>query len=214
MAEVQRSVQKIKEKQTPEQPRPFGSLLCPIKELFSYHYFLASDDVDALGQPFQRGYPVAHLAALRVVDVEGAVGRELGNGAGHGDRQLALSFGKFEEGKSCILRTAKADLFERYLFIKDNLSKVTRLNIVITDIESFKEEDFERYKQIIETLSWCLEKLYADGQSPQLNILTDHMMLPTMNNCGAGDTNITLAPNGKFYADHRDGSGDYLWLRF
>lgn len=110
-----------------------------------------------------------------------------------------LSFGKFEAGKSYVLRTSKADLFERYLFVKDVLSKVTRLNIVITDIESFKKEDFERYKQILETLSGCLEKLYADGQSPQLNILTDRMMLSTMNNCGAGETNITLAPNGNFY---------------
>mgnify|MGYP002623291819 CR=1 FL=1 len=110
-----------------------------------------------------------------------------------------LSFGKFEEVKSYVLRTTKADLFERYLFVKDVLSKVTRLNIVITDIESFKEEDFERYKQILETISGCLEKLYVEGKSPQLNLLTDRMMLSAMNNCGAGDTNITLAPNGKFY---------------
>lgn len=110
-----------------------------------------------------------------------------------------LSFGKFDEGKSYVLRTTKEDLFERYLFVKDVLSKVTRLNIVITDIDSFKEEDFERYKQILETLSGCLEKLYADGKTTQLNILTDRMMLSAMNNCGAGDTNITLAPNGKFY---------------
>ncbi len=110
-----------------------------------------------------------------------------------------LSFGKFEAGKSYVLRTSKADLFERYLFIKDVLPKVSRLNVVITDIDTFKEEDFGRYKQILETLSGCLEKLYADGQSPQLNILTDRMMLSTMNNCGAGETNITLATNGKFY---------------
>lgn len=110
-----------------------------------------------------------------------------------------LSFGKFEEGKSYVLRTTKADLFERYLFVKDVLSKVTRLNIVITDVESFREEDFARYKQVLEALSTCLEKLYADGKTPQLNILTDRMMLSAMNNCGAGDTNITLAPNGKFY---------------
>jgi CXXX repeat peptide maturase len=76
---------------------------------------------------------------------------------------------------------------------------VSRLNVVITDIDSFKEEDFERYKQILETLSECLEKLYADGQTPQLNILTDRMMLSAMNNCGAGDSCITLAPNGNFY---------------
>ena len=110
-----------------------------------------------------------------------------------------LSYGKFEEGKSYVLRTTKADLFERYLFVKDVLSKVTRLNVVITDVESFREEDFARYKQVLEALSTCLEKLYADGKTPQLNILTDRMMLSAMNNCGAGDTNITLAPNGMFY---------------
>lgn len=112
---------------------------------------------------------------------------------------VGLAYGKFEEGKIYVLRTSKADLFERYLFIKDVLPKVTRLNIVITDVESFKEEDFERYKQILKVLSEHLEKLYADGKNPQLNILTDRMMLSAMNNCGAGDTNITLAPNGKFY---------------
>ena len=110
-----------------------------------------------------------------------------------------LSFGKFEAGKSYVLRTSKADLFERYLFIKDVLPKVSRLNVVIIDIDTFKEEDFGRYKQILETLSGCLEKLYADGRTPQLNILTDRMMLSAMNNCGAGDSCITLAPNGNFY---------------
>jgi CXXX repeat peptide maturase len=41
------------------------------------------------------------------------------------------------------------------------------------------------------------------------------MMLKEMNNCGAGDTNITLAPNGKFYVcpafyyeDEADSIGD------
>ena len=110
-----------------------------------------------------------------------------------------LSLGKFEEGKSYVLRTTKADLFERYLFVKDVLPKVTRLNIVVTDVESFVEEDFERYKQILEVLYGYLEKLYVDGKSPQLNLLTDRMMLDRMNNCGAGETNITLAPNGRFY---------------
>lgn len=110
-----------------------------------------------------------------------------------------LSFGKFEASKSYVLRTTKADLFERYLFIKDVLPKVTRLNVVITDIESFKKEDFGRYKQILKTLSECLATLYAEEKIPQLNILTDRMMLSAMNNCGAGDTNVTLAPNGKFY---------------
>jgi len=32
-----------------------------------------------------------------------------------------------------------------------------------------------------------------------IHVLTDRMMLKDMNNCGAGDTTVTLAPNGKFY---------------
>ena len=103
------------------------------------------------------------------------------------------------EEKCVVLRTAKADLFERYMFLVDVLSKVTRLNVVITDIEKFTDEDFNRYKQMLHSLAKHIEKLYVDGKSPQLNLLTDRMMLKEMNNCGAGDTNITLAPNGKFY---------------
>lgn len=112
---------------------------------------------------------------------------------------MGLSSGKFEEGKSYVLRTTKKEMFEKHKLIKDILSKVTRLNIVITDIESFKEEDFERYRQILKVFSEYLEKLYAENKTPQLNLLTDRVMLSAMNNCGAGETNITLAPNGRFY---------------
>ena len=110
-----------------------------------------------------------------------------------------LSFSKFDEGKSFVLRTTKADLFDRYLFLKDVLSKVARMNVVITDVESFNDDDFIKYKQILQTMSDHIEKMYVDGKAPQLNLLTDRMMLSQMNNCGAGFSNITLAPNGKFY---------------
>ena len=86
---------------------------------------------------------------------------------------------------------------------------------MITDIDSFTDEDFERYKALLEKLSESVEQLYAEGKSPQLNLLTDRMMLKEMNNCGAGDTCITLAPDGKFYVcpafyyeDKKDSVGD------
>lgn len=110
-----------------------------------------------------------------------------------------FSLGRFEKGKSYVLRTSKTDLFDRFLSINDILSKVTRLNIVITDIDTFKEEDFNKYKQILVVFSEHLEKLYTERESPQFNILTDRIMLSAMNSCGAGESNITLAPNGKFY---------------
>ena len=41
--------------------------------------------------------------------------------------------------------------------------------------------------------------MFLNGDTPQLNILTDRMYLNEMNNCNAGNTNITLAPDGRFY---------------
>lgn len=110
-----------------------------------------------------------------------------------------IRFSKTSADKSYVLRTTKAELFERYLFLKESLSEVARLNVVITDVETFNDGDFENYKLMLQSLSEHIEKMYVDGKAPQLNVLTDRMMLKEMNNCGAGDTNITLAPNGKYY---------------
>lgn len=98
-----------------------------------------------------------------------------------------------------VIRTSKTELFENHLSLNDLLLIAKRINVVITDIESFNENDFERYKEILSSLSKETEKLYVEGKTPQLNLLTDRMMLDEMNNCNAGDENITLAPDGKFY---------------
>lgn len=99
--------------------------------------------------------------------------------------------------------------------IKNALDNVPRLNIVLTDIMSFTNDDFEKYKVILGKLVSKVEQLYITGKFPQLNLLTDRLMLEEMNNCGAGDTSITLAPNGKFYVcpafyyeDEKDSIGD------
>ena len=106
---------------------------------------------------------------------------------------------KFNTDTSYVLRTSKSDLFDRYRFLVAVLGKVSRLNIVIMDVESFTDEDFETYKNVLSSLSEEIEKLYVDGKSPQLNLLTDRMMLDKMNNCNAGWENVTLAPDGRFY---------------
>ncbi len=106
---------------------------------------------------------------------------------------------KFTEGTAYVLRTSKADLFANYKRLCLVLGRVNRLNVILTDEETFTESDFEIYKTVLIVLSAEMEKLYLDGKFPQLNLLTDRMMLDKMNNCGAGDTTITLAPDGKFY---------------
>ena len=114
-----------------------------------------------------------------------------------------------------VWRTCKEELFVSYEQVVKVLENVPRLNIVLTDVETFTDKDFEEYKVFLERLSEKVEQLYVEGKSPQLNLLTDRMMLKEMNNCGAGDTNITLAPNGKFYVcpafyyeDEADSVGD------
>ena len=98
-----------------------------------------------------------------------------------------------------VLRVTKKELFAHQAEVAEMLADVPRLNVVLTDVETFTEADFEAYKECLAHLATNVEKLYVDGKSPQLNLLTDRMMLSQMNNCGAGDTTITLAPNGKFY---------------
>ncbi len=110
-----------------------------------------------------------------------------------------LNIYSFNENSVCLIRTSKNDFFERYLFLQRPLSMASRVNVVITDIETFNESDFEKYQEILAVLSNKLEALYLKGKSPQLNLLTDRMMLEKMNNCNAGWENITLAPDGKLY---------------
>lgn len=98
-----------------------------------------------------------------------------------------------------IVRTSKDEFFANYYKLKKSLKHTKRIDIVITDIEKFKEQDFEKYKISLSDLAASVEKMYLEGLNPQLNILTDRLMLKEMRNCGAGDTTITLAPNGKFY---------------
>ena len=114
-----------------------------------------------------------------------------------------------------IIRTNKDDFFTHYCELMPLLQYVPRINVILDDIETFTDENFEEYNHVLQVLADQLEKLYLEGNAPQLNLLTDRMMLSDMNNCGAGDTTITLAPNGRFYVcpaffyeDEADSIGD------
>ncbi len=121
----------------------------------------------------------------------------------------------FDKSVAYVIRTSKADLFSNIELLKKILPQIARLNVVITDLETFNDEDFKTYKSMLSELSSELKSIYLNGETPQLNILTDRMLLEKMNNCNAGDGNITLAPNGKFYIcpafyyeDENDSVGD------
>jgi len=96
----------------------------------------------------------------------------------------------FQLDKICVLRLTKEELFSRHL---PELLPV-RLNIVIKDIDTFKQADFSKYG------NWLSHEARRIQQKFQhVNILSDRVELDKMNNCNAGWESITLAPDGKFY---------------
>lgn len=100
---------------------------------------------------------------------------------------------------NAVLRLSIADFIVKQYDIAVLLSHVKRLNICLTNIETFKDEQIDDYKKALATLNAVLLNQYKADKQTQLNILTDRLVLTEMHNCGAGDSNITLAPNGKFY---------------
>lgn len=100
---------------------------------------------------------------------------------------------------SYVLRTSFALFLRRYQEIVPVLTKVTRLNVVFTDIEKTTERQLEDYKTALCDLAESAKKEYLQGHPVQCNLLTDRFMLSAMNNCNAGKEVVTLAPDGNFY---------------
>lgn len=103
------------------------------------------------------------------------------------------------EEDNVVLRLSVAEFIERQYDIATLLPQAKRLNICLTDVENFKDEQIEDYKRALATLNAVLLNLYKSAKQPQFNLITDRLQLTEMHNCEAGVGNITIAPNGKFY---------------
>jgi len=117
--------------------------------------------------------------------------------------------------QTCILRASREELYAHQDEVKTLLGRVQRLNIVLTDVETFTDTNIDAYRTWLESMADFLVDQYRSRHNVQLNLLTDRLILSEMNNCNAGDTNVTLAPNGKFYLcpafyydDERQSIGD------
>ncbi len=96
---------------------------------------------------------------------------------------------------SVVVRTDSAEFFNNL----DKLSNFSSLTIAFTDVQNWAETTLHLYSKALDELSNKVFTRIAKGKPSRISIITDRMRLDKMNNCGAGDETITLAPDGKFY---------------
>ncbi len=111
----------------------------------------------------------------------------------------SISSYPFKEGLTYVIRTTKEDFFNQYQLLKPVISKADKVQIILKDIQAFKEPDFVKYREVLDYLVQVVYNEIANGRNIHFNLLTNRVLLNKMNNCGAGYEHITIAPNGNFY---------------
>ena len=101
--------------------------------------------------------------------------------------------------RDIVLRVGFKDFIKGCYQLSSILPQINRLNICFTDIEDFSDDEIDSYQNALKSLIDYIVEQYRQGKQPQVNLLTDRLRKEKMYNCGAGDTNITVAPNGNFY---------------
>lgn len=91
------------------------------------------------------------------------------------------------------------EMIENVFMIGRLLKQTKRLTINYIDIPLFKDEIINQYESALRVLMEVVISEILEGNKRELNILTDRTTLSGMSNCNAGISNITVAPNGKFY---------------
>lgn len=105
----------------------------------------------------------------------------------------------FKEKGIYVLKGTYYDFINNEDVLEKILSKVARLNFVLTNIPLLKRDFENMYIKFLDRLSDKIVEEYRKKHFVQVNILTDRIMLDKMNNCNAGIEHITLAPDSNFY---------------
>lgn len=109
-------------------------------------------------------------------------------------------FSQNVQSNNVVVRTTFAKLSDNVEQFTCLVFEKERVNIVITDISSLSDSDTDSYRVFLRHMVNSILQRCKNGERlPQLNILTDRLLLTTMNNCNAGAETLTVAPDGKFY---------------
>lgn len=115
------------------------------------------------------------------------------------DSFVEIDYFLFKKEQTYVFRSTVREFLDRYRLLYSILSKVDRINIVLTDILSITKEDESAYAKALDSFTSKIIDEYKSGHGIQINLLTDRMLLEEMNNCNAGEETIAMCPDGKFY---------------
>ena len=98
-----------------------------------------------------------------------------------------------------ILRLRRTDLAKLASLLARLLPRVRRVNLVLADVGSYGAGELAEYGRQLAKASAAALRLSGRREPPELNVLTDRLALAEMNNCDAGLTHLTVAPDGRLY---------------
>ncbi len=149
-----------------------------------------------------KGYKPAFLGTPQGIEKEKYEEYIIIDKAGQQDNVISVYDNKVEHKDdidNSILIINKASISNLYQYITEILSTVYRINLVIEDLDTWKEDDILKYKgELSKTVDYLADK-YLQGDIHEINVLTDLWDLKAMHNCDAGSNTFALAPNGKIY---------------
>jgi CXXX repeat peptide maturase len=98
-----------------------------------------------------------------------------------------------------IVRLKRTDLTRLSEILHSLYYRYKRLNLILLDIPGYNQADFDEFNRQLEIIEKSVTGFYTQGQSMELNFISDRLLLNKMNNCDAGIKHVTFAPNGRFY---------------
>lgn len=101
--------------------------------------------------------------------------------------------------KIYVVRTALALLSRCVPTLKGLIRCAKKVNVVFTDVDRFNKADISSYRAFLHEMAEFIADSYLADNPVQLNLITDRMMLDSMNNCNAGHESIAVSTDGLFY---------------
>jgi len=115
------------------------------------------------------------------------------------DFEPALTQLNPNEDLNIILRMNMDNVLDLADLLRQYCNRFIRLNVIFRDVPYADEIALNKFRLDLSYISDLLFKMFTGGKYFELNFATDRMSLCEMNNCNAGVTHVTLAPNGNFY---------------